>query len=191
VINNDKNIGVAASWNQGIKEAKGDYICIVNNDIEILTPGWLGFFKKRLDKSTSIYWTSPMTCYSKNNKNRQFRPSHYEQLKYGTDIYSYVVGCCFMCPLKAFEDVGLFDEKFEMKYYEDLDFINRIFSKGKMVSMTHDVLVYHAVGATSRITKGGGGNYDRYKMKWENTNFDILAKQPNKIKGIKHFDQRK
>lgn len=189
VIQNEKNIGVSASWNQGIKESKNDFICILNNDIEIFTPNWIFEMQKCLQINENVYWASPSTCYTKDLKKRCFRSHHYEQLMYGSNIDNYIVGCCFMCPREAFDEIGLFDEDFDVKYYEDLDFINRILSRGKKVSMVKSVIVYHAVGATSRITKGGENNENRYNDKWAATPYDILGMQPNRVKGVKHFNR--
>ena len=187
VIKNEKNLGVSASWNQGIKESSCDYICIINNDIEIMTPEWLCKLQLKLMEDENIYWTSPHTCYTKDMKKRIYRIHHYEQLLYGVSKESYVVGCCFMCPKRAFNDIGLFDEQFNIKYYEDLDFINRILESRHRVAITNEVLVYHAVGATSRITKGGEENAKAYEEKWGNSKYDILKKQPPKENAIKRF----
>jgi len=188
VIINKENKGVVKSWNQGVKESQGEKIIICNNDIEFLTPWWI----TELDKNcqNSVWWTSPKTAYVKDFKKITHNPSHYEQLAYGSDRMSYVVGCCFMIPKIAFDTIGLFDEQFEMKYYEDLDFINRILQAGKRVRMTSSAIVYHAVGATSRKTEGGGQNELKYKEKWgKYPQFDILNKQKNRnTKSIKHFD---
>lgn len=187
IIENNENAGVAASWNQGIEKSNYDFVCIVNNDIEIMIPGWLREMQKTIAEKKQIYWTSPTTCYNRDMKKMIYRAHHYEQLKYGIAGDSYVVGCCFMCPKKAFEEIGPFDEGFEVKYYEDLDFINRILQAGKRVLMTRSAIVYHAVGTTSRKTKGGHGNESYYKKKWEGSGFDILAMQPNRTKSSKHF----
>jgi len=187
VIKNIKNTGVVASWNQGVKYSKGEKVIICNNDIEFITPNWLTCMEKSL--TPRVYWLSPRTCYEKNSKKVSFNPCHYEQLSYGVDRMSYVVGCCFMVPKIAFETVGFFDEQFEMRYYEDLDYINRILQSGNKVKMAQDVLVYHAVGATSRGATGGELNESRYKEKWGNSQFDILKKQ--QIRGKKtarHFN---
>lgn len=193
IVNNEENIGVAPSWNQGIKLAKYDYICIVNNDIEFMTPNWLNEMQLILKKSPEkVYWTSPATYYDKKKPICSgARISHYEQLRYGPFDSAYVVACCFMCPRKAFDELGLFDEKFAMKYYEDLDYINRILQAAKRVQMAQNVIVFHAVGATSRITPGGDLNRAYYDSKWgEFPRFDILKKQPAKVKAIRHFDAK-
>ena len=157
-------------------------MCIVNNDIEVMTPDWLYEMQKVLDKSSVIYWVSPRTCYDTDMRKMSYKRTHYEQLAYGTDPNSYVVGCCFMCPKRIFSEdqMGLFDEKFDIKYYEDLDFINRILKEGKMVCMCQLAVVYHAVGVTSRSTPGGESNESYYNEKWEGTPYDILARNLNK-----------
>lgn len=188
LIKNEKNVGVAPAWNQGIKVSKFDYISILNNDIEFMLPNCLKEMCKKLKESKNIYWTSPRTCYDK-EKSHSLKIRHFEQLRYGPSNTSYIVGCCFMLPRECIDNVGLFDEQFEMKYYEDLDYINRIFQYGKKVSMTASGLVYHVRGATSTKTAGGELNQTRYKKKWKDTGFDILAMQPDReVKAAKHFD---
>jgi GT2 family glycosyltransferase len=197
VITNKENIGVGASWNQGIKFAKYDYVCIINNDILFNTNDWLYELQATLKVNKNTYWASPKTCYNEDFSQISFNPTHYEQLQYGRDRRRYVVACCFMCPKEIFQEktddkdrehIGLFDEQFEVKYYEDLDFIARILSQGKKVRMCDKVLIYHGVGKTSLITKGGDDNENYYQKKWGGTKYDILAMQPGRAKkGIKHF----
>lgn len=187
-IKNEKNTGVSASWNIGIRESNYDHIAIINNDIEFGFDNSLYKMADTLNQNSNIYWTSPITYYNKNQKTiTSFQITHYEQLKYGSKGNSYVVGCCFMCPAKSFKDIGLFDEKMHMKYYEDLDYINRILQVRKKVKMTTNAAVYHAVGSTSRFVKGGENNENYYKYKWGNSQFDILKLQGPRIKGAKHF----
>jgi len=189
IISNPKNIGVAASWNQGIRESVYNYVCIINNDIKIFTKDWLYKMQSILANKISVYWTSPRTCYTLNPKKALFNPSHYEQLVYSAIRTDYVVACCFMCPKSIFNEIGFFDENFEVKYYEDLDFIARILSSNKKVKMTRDVLIYHGVGKTSRTIAGGENNENYYQSKWGGTPYDILAMQPGrKIKSVKHFN---
>lgn len=189
IVTHKKNYGVSASWNKGIKKAKHDVLCIVNNDIQILSFDWLTEMQKALYKVPNRYYVSPKTCYDL-KKPVALRACHYEQLRYNesdNSLQNYVVGCCFMIPRIAFDEIGLFDEKFEIRYYEDLDFINRVFEAGKNVAICPSVLIYHAVGVTSRITDGGDNNQSYYHKKWGDSPHNILTKQPAKIKAVKHF----
>ncbi len=188
IVKNENNVGVAPAWNQGIKLAKNDYVCVINNDIKILMADWLFELQKVLKSRENIYWVSPRTCYSLDSKKLSFKPSHYEQLIYGSSQTDYVVACCFMCPKKIFNELGYFDEQFEVKYYEDLDYIARILSSGNKVKMCNSSLIYHGVGRTSRITTGGANNESYYQSKWGGTKYDILAMQPGRgVKAIKKF----
>lgn len=199
VIKNEQNIGVAPSWNQGVRESKYDYVCIINNDIIIQSDDWLFNMVKVLKKNPSVYWTSPRTCYSLDPKEVSYNPSHFEQLRYNREWSEYVVACCFACPKSIFDedDMGMFDEDFDTKYYEDLDFISRILEKGKRVKMASSVLVYHGVGKTSTITPGGAQNKEIYMNRWKGKKGNILARQPgldengNPKKGIKHFESKR
>src|SRR5512147_2918301 len=40
IISNEKNLGCAKAWNQGIRASGGTMVAILNNDI-VVTPGWL------------------------------------------------------------------------------------------------------------------------------------------------------
>jgi GT2 family glycosyltransferase len=175
-IKNKENVGVASSWNQGVKESSFDIICICNNDIEFLTKNWLTNLNSVIKNNKKVYYTTPRTAYTKDPKKTNYKKTHYEQLVYGKNPNTYVVGCCFMCPRICFEEIGYFDEKFEVKYYEDLDYINRILEARKSVAMCHNALVYHAVGRTSLFTKGGEENENYYNQKWGKSEFNILNK---------------
>lgn len=194
IITNEKNTGVAASWNQGVKEAKHPYVCIINNDIIFLTQDPLLRMQKVLHQYPSVLWASPRTVYSLDPKEQTLNPSHWEQLVYNKkDRRTYVVACCFMCPSHIFseEEIGLFDENFKVAYFEDLDYISRIMQKRKRVKMCGDVTVFHGVGTTSRKAKGTGGNEDYYNKKWGNTDFHVLAMQPGRDKEIKNNSNNK
>lgn len=187
-VTNAENVGVAPAWNQGIQISQHDYIAIINNDIEIVYPNWLSSMQSTLRKDPNIYWTSPMTCYNAQHK-PEFKISHYEQIIYDRpNGREYVVACCFMCPRKAFADLGPFDENFEVKFYEDLDYLARILSSGKKVKMCKRALVYHAVGKTSTVTVGGHGNEEYFNSKWSKTPYSLEFFAPHiKLRHIKRL----
>jgi GT2 family glycosyltransferase len=190
ILQQEENLGVAKSWNLGVRESQYEYVCIVNNDIEIMSGGWLIELQTMIQNHPGVCWCSPTTCYTKDMKNICYRPYHYEQLLYGAGQNNYIVGCCFMIPKRIFDVVGYFDEQFDIKYYEDLDYINRIFQNVGKVKMANTVLVYHAVGTTSRETKGGETNKELYDKKWEGSSYNIMKMQPEKIVGAKHFGRK-
>jgi GT2 family glycosyltransferase len=173
ILRNQVNKGVSASWNQGVRAARHNIVCIINNDIEVLTQSWITQLQKTLKSNDHNRWVCPRTCYDK-NKQHMYRKTHYEQLPYNwNNPDHYVVGCCFMCPKSVFTELGEFDEGFEIRYYEDLDYLARILSAGLKVQMCIYALVYHAVGTTSRKATGGDNNYKYYEQKWGKTRYKL------------------
>lgn len=53
-IANDKQMYCNANWNRGVQEAKGDYIAIINSDIDFLTNGWDTFLIQDIDAGYEI-----------------------------------------------------------------------------------------------------------------------------------------
>ena len=48
IIQNSKNLGVTAAWNQGLKLSLGQYICIANNDLTF-SKNCIGLLQSALD----------------------------------------------------------------------------------------------------------------------------------------------
>lgn len=88
IIVNDK-IGFGKAVNIGLKIASGDYICVVNNDVEVI-----GNIRDLCIPDTV---TSPVV----NGRVQVFW------------------GCFFVLPRSVYEKVGGFDEDFEVGYFED------------------------------------------------------------------------
>jgi glycosyltransferase involved in cell wall biosynthesis len=69
-IANEKQLYCNANWNWGVEEATGDYIAIINADIDFLTPNWDVFLIQNIDKGYEIanpYQSDPVhpTAYMK------------------------------------------------------------------------------------------------------------------------------
>jgi len=54
IIVNDRNLGFAGGCNVGISHAKGDYICLVNNDDKALNADWLKELIRVIESDESI-----------------------------------------------------------------------------------------------------------------------------------------
>lgn len=191
VLDHKESLGVCSSWNDGIRwsiEQGADYIAILNNDIEFYSNGVINSMKDVLDKNPGVYWTSPETCYDPKYKTGKKGRHHFEQLLYSGSKVSYIVGCCFMLPRRCVEEIGLFDEQFAIRYYEDLDYINRILANKKGLKMSAGSLILHKRGSTSLHVQGGETNVDLYERKWKGSSYDILAMQPKEKKGKKYFN---
>ena len=58
IVTNDENKGVSYGWNQGIKQAKYDYVCLLNSDT-LLTPNWLYRLMRGFKYSQDVGMTGP------------------------------------------------------------------------------------------------------------------------------------
>ena len=59
-IQNSKNFGVTAAWNQGLELSSGQYICIANNDL-IFSKNCIELLQSALEKHKWIGLASPYT----------------------------------------------------------------------------------------------------------------------------------
>lgn len=76
VINLESNLGIANNTNQGIKEAKGDYVCFLDHD-DTLAPEALLFYWKHLSKNPQaevLYCDEDLLDESGNYINPNFKP---------------------------------------------------------------------------------------------------------------------
>jgi GT2 family glycosyltransferase len=107
----NEGTGFAKAVNQGLKLAKGEYLMVVNNDIE-----WRSGNLKDLCIEDVV--TSPTV----NGASQPFW------------------GSFFCIPRKVYEKIGGLDEQFEMGYYEDEDYIKRLEQASiPMLSMACDI----------------------------------------------------
>lgn len=147
VILNDENVGFARGVNQGIKIAKGEHICFLNDDTEV-SEEWLTKMLKHFDKkdrkgkNRKIGAVAPMSDvvmgWQKRSAYKDFDDEH---------EVPYLIGLCLLIPRKVLDKVGLLDEKFFFGY-EDIDWSIRATDKGYTLIIAQDVFVRHFGGVS-------------------------------------------
>jgi GT2 family glycosyltransferase len=122
-IRHKKNMGIAPSWNDGIRVARAEYIVVINDDI-IVPHQWL----EKLAEGNLNGIRSPKNGYD------------------GTSAYKWYPGYCFCLSRYVIEEkTGYFDEQFSPFNFEDLDYWTRALSEG--VPMTRaDFNIWHKEG---------------------------------------------
>lgn len=152
IIENKQNRGFPAAVNQGIENATGDAILLLNNDT-IVTTGWLDRLRTALDSDERIQVIGPLTnCtaglqripakYSLENLDDfawDRRVSNRDQL----ELVPEVTGFCMLIDRKAIQSIGLFDEQFGTGLYEDVDYCKRVRDAGFQIAIAHDVFIHH------------------------------------------------
>jgi len=165
VIKNQTNRGVAPARNQGMKEAKGRYILLLDADTTV-KPEALDVLVEFMDKNPQVGLAGPklvsskgelqLTCrhfptiFSKVLRRVPFSLAR-ELLKkefladWAHDSVrevDYVIGACQIIRREVFEDVSLLDERI---FYgpEDIDYCIRMWRKGWAVCYNPSATVVH------------------------------------------------
>ncbi|MDP4210998.1 MAG: glycosyltransferase family 2 protein [Bacteroidota bacterium] len=155
-----KNLGFSGGNNWGIRQAKGDFIFIVNNDTE-LTPDLIRLMLQPFYESPAIGVVCPKIKYFEHPDVIQyagFRPMNRFTGRTATvgdmeqDVGQYPVsgptyaahGCAMMVKKEVIEKTGLFPEKFFL-YYEEWDWSARIQKAGYIIWYQAAATIYHKV----------------------------------------------
>lgn len=164
VIRNNENLGFSGGNNKGIKEAKGDYLFIVNNDTEF-TPGLLEGLLEIFQQHPDAGVVSPKFHYFFNKGTieyagyqsvniftgrngmigcREKDEGQYDQVK----ETNYAHGGGMMVSRKVIEEVGPLYEPFFL-YYEEFDWCTQIRKAGYKIYYQPKSLIYHKESMTT------------------------------------------
>lgn len=143
-IKSEKNLGFSKSNNIGMKNAKGDYIIILNSDV--LFPD-----KKILEKMINIFHKYPKTALTvckvigtDNKLQTSFNnPENEQEFNIGG-------GPIMFFDAKILKKFGGFDEGFSPAYYEDTDLSLRLRKAGYKLIYTPSTFIIHKGGATTK-----------------------------------------
>jgi len=171
-ISNEKNLGVAAAWNQGAEKAQGEWIIFANNDI-IVSPGWLkGLLEAAHEHRFDI--VSPGIREGEYNYDiSEYSREYVTRMK---DVFRHGVsdGICFMVNRGVFGKIGSFDENFRIGQFEDADFFHRAKLAGFRLGTTGRAIIHHFGSVTQDAIRPGKrtGSYERenrlyYRRKWK------------------------
>lgn len=153
IIQNEKNMGYSYAVNQGIRMSRGEYIAVMNNDVQVFNH-WLEDFHKMLG-SLDLVMATPMygMPYARAVEAGYLREKYF--LNGGNEITysSFRDFACFCTRKSLFNEIGGFDERF-FAYKEDLDLFNRMDKVGKKYASTGEVgkaliNIFHVIGSTS------------------------------------------
>ena len=177
IIRNDINLGYTFANNQGIKNAKGDYILLLNPDtivpngtiinllneikdnknIGAIAPQLL-FLDGRIQNSCRrfprrrdiLYESIGLSKIFKNSKGFNYwKMGDFDHTK--SRLVDQPAGAALLIFKKIFNEIGLLDERFPM-FFSDVDFCKRIWNAGYPVLFTTNSYITH-LGGTSVYRK--------------------------------------
>ncbi len=189
-IFNKQNSGYGKANNQGIKDAKGEYVLLLNSDIRVMEDGierLLRFAKenpksfaggklfnedKSPQASSGPMYTLPVVfamlfCKGDTLGITRYSPDHINKV-------DWVSGACLLGKKEAFVDAGLFDEGIFM-YMEEIEFLYRAKQKGYTTLFYPSACFVHTGAASSgerktsvlNIFRGLCYFYRKHRSGWE------------------------
>ncbi|MFQ5449707.1 MAG: glycosyltransferase family 2 protein [Nitrospinaceae bacterium] len=189
-----ENMGFATACNRGIQAARGDYICLLNNDIEV-EPGWItqlyegmerhpecgmGTTKMMfLDQRDTFYNTGDLFHAWSSGGGRGQGEKDAGQY----DREEYVFGACAGAGIyrrELFDTVGVFDEDFFI-FAEDVDLNMRGQLQGFQAVYLPQAKVYHIGTATVGLYS------DRYVYLCKRNDIYVLIKNLSLGMYFKYF----
>lgn len=188
IITNECNAGFIRSCNRGAAEARGEFICFLNNDTKVF-PNWLESLLEtirndltvgavgskliypdgRLQEAGGIIWRDASGC----NFGRLEDPTDPEY-NYVREV-DYCSGASLLVRRDLFKSIGGFSEEFLPAYYEDTDFCFTIRSLGFKVMYQPKSQVIHFEGISSGtdiksgVKKHQQTNAIKFEIKWRET----------------------
>lgn len=169
-IHCEQNIGVGPAWNLGIQHSRGDFVCVLNNDL-LLTPGWLERLLWPFSQDDGVWCTGPVFT-------RELVPSRFDELAAVVSesepqlVAGGIVGFCFALRRIAIEELGPFDQQFETAWFEDTDYYCRLIESGHPPALATNCLIHHyeTQTAAQELSETAGAilkrNQSRFLKKW-------------------------
>ena len=141
-------------WNELIGKSDCEYICLLNSDV-IVTPDWLNDLMKTFETDEKIGIVGPSTnaCGSEQKVSLEYALENKGKYVNG----GILSGFCLLFKKKVWEDVGGFDEEFEL-YGQDSFFIWKAIWLGWKSIWNVGVWIYHA-GRSSILKAEKNGQY--------------------------------
>jgi O-antigen biosynthesis protein len=163
VIRNKENRNFLLAVNQAAKDARGEYLLILNNDTQVLpgtlqsalntirgapdigaVGGRLILLDGTLQEAGSIIWRDG-SCLGYGRGDNPFAPMY----MFRRDV-DYCSGAFLITPRRVWETLGGFDESFKPAYYEETDYCTRLWERElRVVYDPNSVLLHYEFASSS------------------------------------------
>ncbi|MBW4841066.1 MAG: glycosyltransferase family 2 protein [Paenibacillaceae bacterium] len=177
-----QNLGFARAVNTGLMMAKGDTIVLLNNDV-LVTESWLDQLLTCLRQFPEAAAAGPVTNYISGEQQIDvpyedvadmpaFAAKHNQSDPLKWRVTDRLVGFCVAFPRTTLNQIGYFDEGYEIGNFEDDDWVARLRLQGKKMVIARDTFVHH-YGSMTMKSLGSQGfqevntrNHHFFNEKW-------------------------
>jgi GT2 family glycosyltransferase/SAM-dependent methyltransferase/glycosyltransferase involved in cell wall biosynthesis len=162
ILVNDPGIGYLRSVNRGAAAARGRYLVLMNNDVEVRL-GWLRALVVRVESAPDVGAVAAKLLYPDGRVQEAggivFRDAsaanfgnggdpEFHEFNYAREV-DYGSAACLLVRADAWAEVGGYDERFLPMYYEDVDLCFGLRAKGYRVMYEPTACVVHHEGGTA------------------------------------------
>lgn len=178
----EKNTGFAGGNNIGIKQAKGEYIILLNSDT-VVTKGWIrGLIYHLANRKVGL--VGPLTNAIGNEAKIEVKYKNLKGLEAfasrlaleNSGKYFEINNLAFFCVAgrrSVWKKIGPLDERFQFGTFEDDDYCLRVKNAGFRLLCAEDVFVHHYLGKTrnkiDNMDKIFDENKRKFEQKWKKT----------------------
>ena len=207
VLSNPENLGFLRTVNRAAREARGRWLCLLNNDT-LLTPNWLSELVKTFELfpraglvGAKLLFADGALQEAGGTAFRDGTTSHYGRRKDpARPEYSfarrvdYCSAACALIPKQLWDELDGFDELYAPAYYEDTDLAFRVRRAGYEVVYQPACQVVHYEGATHGKAKSQkpsdyqNANRQKFLERWS----DVLSEHaPPETRTWRAADRRR
>ena len=152
LFRNEQNLGWIKAINQGIKVSTAPHLCLMNNDT-LATDGWLTEMVFVAENNPQVGIISPSSnIFGQKPKGSTIDDYALTLKKYHRkwqELHS-AIGFCMLIKKEVIDKVGLFDEEYNLGYFEDPDFCRQALQKGFLSARAKAAYIYHFEGVSFR-----------------------------------------
>lgn len=176
LLQNLTNLGFGAANNQGVKNARGEYILLINPDTVAncdLICETIKFFEQHTDTKSAFGGLLLNLDGSEQRGSRRSFPNFFNAFLHFTKLYKLlkyrrtydlswlsiephevecVSGACIGIPKAMYDYLGGFDERFFL-HFEDIDLCKRIWQAGYKLWFYPNLRLFHHKGGSSNISQ--------------------------------------